>query len=204
MKLLDGLPGLRLLLHYDRKNLAQDFMAGVVVTLVLIPSAIAYADLAKCPPDAERIVGICKILNSKDKPAAARLAAAAMEIRQLDGDERPRGPDPQAAISLDQLWSVCRMALKATRDAVPDLDPKPAAALGEALTHANDKTLAQFERLEKVKMSLRDETNRKNVDEANALLGLTWYLEYLLSPAVKLRLFLELENAEKSKGQANV
>jgi sulfate permease, SulP family len=50
MKLLDGLPGLRLLVHYDRKNLAQDFMAGVVVTLVLIPSAIAYADLAKCPP----------------------------------------------------------------------------------------------------------------------------------------------------------
>ena len=50
MKLLDGLPGLRLLLHYDRKNLAQDLTSGVVVTLVLIPSAIAYADLAKCPP----------------------------------------------------------------------------------------------------------------------------------------------------------
>jgi sulfate permease, SulP family len=50
MKLLDGLPGLRLLLHYDHKNLARDLMAGVVVTLVLIPSAIAYADLAKCPP----------------------------------------------------------------------------------------------------------------------------------------------------------
>src|SRR6516164_2035856 len=49
-RLLDWLPGLRLLLHYDRANLAPDLTAGVVVTLVLIPSAIAYADLAKCPP----------------------------------------------------------------------------------------------------------------------------------------------------------
>jgi SulP family sulfate permease len=46
----DWLPGLRLLLHYDRAWLFQDLTAGVVVTLVLIPSAIAYADLAKCPP----------------------------------------------------------------------------------------------------------------------------------------------------------
>jgi len=47
---LDYLPGLRLLLHYDRACLSKDLSAGVVVTLVLIPSAIAYADLAKCPP----------------------------------------------------------------------------------------------------------------------------------------------------------
>src|SRR5262245_29874800 len=47
---LDYLPGLRLLLRYDRACLSKDLAAGVVVTLVLIPSAIAYADLAKCPP----------------------------------------------------------------------------------------------------------------------------------------------------------
>jgi MFS superfamily sulfate permease-like transporter len=44
------LPGLRLLWQFDRASLPQDLTAGVVVTLVLIPSAIAYADLAKCPP----------------------------------------------------------------------------------------------------------------------------------------------------------
>src|SRR5262245_29334130 len=44
------LPGLRLLFAYDRSWLPADLTAGVVVTLVLIPSAIAYADLAKCPP----------------------------------------------------------------------------------------------------------------------------------------------------------
>src|SRR5262245_65821936 len=47
---LDYMPGLRVLLHYDRAYLSKDLTAGVVVTLVLIPSAIAYADLAKCPP----------------------------------------------------------------------------------------------------------------------------------------------------------
>jgi sulfate permease, SulP family len=49
-RLLDWLPGVRLILHYDRACLPRDLTAGLVVTLVLIPSAIAYADLAKCPP----------------------------------------------------------------------------------------------------------------------------------------------------------
>jgi SulP family sulfate permease len=49
-KLTAWLPGLRLLLGYDRSFWRHDLTAGLVVTLVLIPSAIAYADLAKCPP----------------------------------------------------------------------------------------------------------------------------------------------------------
>lgn len=44
------LPGLRNLTQYNRANLPADLTAGLVVTLVLIPSAIAYADLANCPP----------------------------------------------------------------------------------------------------------------------------------------------------------
>jgi SulP family sulfate permease len=43
-------PGLRLLSAYDRTNLSGDLTAGLVVALVVIPSAIAYADLASCPP----------------------------------------------------------------------------------------------------------------------------------------------------------
>src|SRR6476619_5080753 len=49
-KLAAWIPGLRLLIAYDRSWWRQDLTAGLVVTLVLIPSAIAYADLAKCPP----------------------------------------------------------------------------------------------------------------------------------------------------------
>jgi SulP family sulfate permease len=44
------LPGLRLFTAYDRSWWRHDLTSGLVVTLVLIPSAIAYADLARCPP----------------------------------------------------------------------------------------------------------------------------------------------------------
>jgi SulP family sulfate permease len=44
------LPGLRLRIAYDRSCWRRDITAGLVVTLVLIPSAIAYVDLAKSPP----------------------------------------------------------------------------------------------------------------------------------------------------------
>src|SRR6516225_183240 len=49
-RLAAWLPGLRLLISYDRSSCRYDLTAGLVVTLVLIPSAIAYADLAKCTP----------------------------------------------------------------------------------------------------------------------------------------------------------
>src|SRR6516165_4002445 len=49
-RLTAWLPGLRLLIAYDRSWWRHDLTAGLVVALVLIPSAIAYADLAKCPP----------------------------------------------------------------------------------------------------------------------------------------------------------
>jgi SulP family sulfate permease len=46
------LPGAALLLRYERSLLRHDALAGLVVALVLIPSAFAYADLAKCAPAA--------------------------------------------------------------------------------------------------------------------------------------------------------
>src|ERR1043166_2782669 len=46
------LPGAALLLHYERSLFRHDALAGLVVALVLIPSAFAYADLAKCAPAA--------------------------------------------------------------------------------------------------------------------------------------------------------
>jgi sulfate permease, SulP family len=47
-----AMPGLALLFHYDRAQLASDGLAALVVAVVLIPSAFAYADLAKCAPAA--------------------------------------------------------------------------------------------------------------------------------------------------------
>jgi sulfate permease, SulP family len=45
-------PGAALLVRYERSLLRHDALAGLVVALVLIPSAFAYADLAKCAPAA--------------------------------------------------------------------------------------------------------------------------------------------------------
>jgi SulP family sulfate permease len=45
-------PGVALLFRYDRANWRHDALAALVVALVLIPSAIAYADLARCAPAA--------------------------------------------------------------------------------------------------------------------------------------------------------
>src|SRR6516162_7706410 len=49
-RLAAWLPGFRQLITYDRTFLPGDLTAGLVVALVVIPSAIAYADLADCPP----------------------------------------------------------------------------------------------------------------------------------------------------------
>src|SRR5215813_11306657 len=46
------LPGAAVLVRYERSLLRHDALAGLVVALVLIPSAFAYADLAKCSPAA--------------------------------------------------------------------------------------------------------------------------------------------------------
>jgi len=43
-------PALRLFSEYQRGWLPGDLMAALVVALVVIPSSIAYADLANCPP----------------------------------------------------------------------------------------------------------------------------------------------------------
>jgi SulP family sulfate permease len=45
-------PGVALLFRYDRAHWRHDALAALVVALVLIPSAIAYADLARCAPAA--------------------------------------------------------------------------------------------------------------------------------------------------------
>ena len=46
------LPGAAVLVSYERSLFRHDALAGLVVALVLIPSAFAYADLAKCAPAA--------------------------------------------------------------------------------------------------------------------------------------------------------
>jgi len=56
----DWIPGIKLVRTYRLANFSSDFVSGLVVVLVLIPSAIAYADLAHCKP----IAGLYASLGS--------------------------------------------------------------------------------------------------------------------------------------------
>jgi len=49
-RLFQSMPGLQVLRSYQAKNLAPDILAGLVICLVLIPSALAYAELAGSGP----------------------------------------------------------------------------------------------------------------------------------------------------------
>ena len=49
-RLLQSMSGLQVLRRYDRKDLGPDVLAGLVICLVLIPSALAYAELAGSGP----------------------------------------------------------------------------------------------------------------------------------------------------------
>jgi len=44
------LPGLRVVRSYRRERLARDIVAGVVLTTLLVPQGMAYAELAGLPP----------------------------------------------------------------------------------------------------------------------------------------------------------
>lgn len=61
-RVLKAVPGLATLWHYDRSHWPNDALAALVVTLVLIPSAIAYADLAKCAPGAGLYAAVAGML----------------------------------------------------------------------------------------------------------------------------------------------
>jgi len=49
-RLLQSIPGLQVLGSYNRKDLGPDLLSGLVICLVLIPSALAYAELAGSGP----------------------------------------------------------------------------------------------------------------------------------------------------------
>lgn len=50
MPVLDAVPGLRVISSYRRRWLAKDVIAGVVLTTLIVPQGMAYAELAGLPP----------------------------------------------------------------------------------------------------------------------------------------------------------
>jgi SulP family sulfate permease len=112
--LTKSLPGLSLLLNYDRGQWKSDALAAVVVTLVLIPSALAYADLAKCAPAAGvyaavgGMVAFALFTSSRHVIAGPDAAIALMvgaAIGPLIGD------DPGKAVTLATLVAFLTAAV---------------------------------------------------------------------------------------------
>lgn len=61
-RLLPGLPILEWGRHYDRRTLAADALAALIVTIMLIPQGLAYALLAGLPPEAGLYASIAPLL----------------------------------------------------------------------------------------------------------------------------------------------
>jgi MFS superfamily sulfate permease-like transporter len=59
LSVLGSLPGLRAVRSYRRAWLARDVVAGVVLSTLLVPQGMAYAELAGLPPITGLYTSIC-------------------------------------------------------------------------------------------------------------------------------------------------
>jgi high affinity sulfate transporter 1 len=131
--LASWLPGLWVLRHYRRAWLARDIIAGLVLTAVLVPAGMGYAEAAGLPPItglyativpliAYAVVGPSRIMVLGPDSALAALIAAAVVARA--------GGDPARAVGLASLLAVlvgllCIGAGLARAGFITDLLSKP-------------------------------------------------------------------------------
>ncbi len=92
--LLRRLPGLHRLLHYQRKWLRGDILAGITVSAYLIPQCMAYGELVGVPP----IVGLWSILP-------------AMLIYALFGSSRQLSVGPESTTAVMSAASIAPLLL---------------------------------------------------------------------------------------------
>jgi high affinity sulfate transporter 1 len=104
-------PGLRLLSSYQRSWLAKDLVAGLVLTALLVPQGMAYAELAGLPPITGlytsilclvgyAIFGPSRILVlGPDSSLGPMIAATIIPLVAADGD-------PQRAVALASMLAL--------------------------------------------------------------------------------------------------
>ncbi|SDJ03479.1 high affinity sulphate transporter 1 [Frankineae bacterium MT45] len=113
---LGALPGLRAVTTYRREWLAKDVVAGIVLTTLLVPQGMAYAELAGLPPItglytsimcliAYAIFGPSRILVLGPDSSLGPMIAAV--IVPLVGS----GGDPKRAIAIASLLAICVSAV---------------------------------------------------------------------------------------------
>ena len=85
--------------HYDRSALANDLVAAVIVTIMLIPQSLAYALLAGLPPEAGLYASIVPIM-----------------LYAVFGTSRALAVGPEAVVSLMTAAAVGKVAQAGTAD----------------------------------------------------------------------------------------
>lgn len=112
------LPGLAVLRRYERSWLAPDVLAGLTVAAMLVPQAMAYAELAGLPPEtgfraalvalvAYALVGSSRHLGVGPEPGTAVLAATG--VAPLAAGDAGRYAVLMAALAL-LVAAVCAVA----------------------------------------------------------------------------------------------
>ena len=100
MCVFDLVPGLRAVRSYRRKWLAKDIVAGVVLTTLLVPQGMAYAELAGLPPITGLYTSIMCLLGyavfgpsrilvlGPDSSLGPMIAATILPLIAANGDEK--------------------------------------------------------------------------------------------------------------------
>jgi len=114
--MLGLVPGLRVVSSYQRKWLAKDVVAGVVLTTLLVPQGMAYAELAGLPPITGLYTSIMCLLGyavfgpsrilvlGPDSSLGPMIAATILPLIAANGD-------PERAVALASMLAIMVAAI---------------------------------------------------------------------------------------------
>ncbi|MFD0689067.1 SulP family inorganic anion transporter [Actinomadura fibrosa] len=135
MSVFDAVPGVRAIAGYRRAWLVKDVVAGVVLTTLLVPQGMAYAELAGLPPITGLYTSILCLLGyavsgpsrilvlGPDSSLGPMIAATIVPLVAADGD-------PDRAVALASMLAILVAAIMIAASAarlgfVADLISKP-------------------------------------------------------------------------------
>jgi high affinity sulfate transporter 1 len=116
MSMLGSVPGLQVISSYRREWLARDIIAGVVLTTLLVPQGMAYAELAGLPPITGLYTSILCLLGyaafgpsrilvlGPDSSLGPMIAATILPLIAANGD-------PKRAVALASLLAIMVAAI---------------------------------------------------------------------------------------------
>ncbi len=130
-----SVPGLQVISSYRRRWLLKDVIAGVVLTTLLVPQGMAYAELAGLPPITGLYTSILCLLGyavfgpsrilvlGPDSSLGPMIAATILPLAGADGD--PKRAIALASILAIMVAAIMILAAVAKLGFIADLISKP-------------------------------------------------------------------------------